>query len=350
MKLKTVLLITGCFTISVLGVVFFYLFSDKINDKKNGFIRLFPPHMVEYQKKLDIKYNSYYITGATSENVYLGNYVYPIQLLKINYSSMDSMYLNLAMHVNGKIAWRALTIKIDSPILFIYDYITPVLLQGDLTTLQVYPLKIKDKELNRCLPVTSTTFINTVYDKNHEQNILEKLVIGDQSVYSVPPTYRLERQGDGTFSTDGILNYSMSKGLLIYVYYYHNRFDCLDTNLALIYKSSTIDTISKAKIKLATIKSEGLITEAAPPLVVNKLTCVNEDELFINSSLLANNEDRRLFDHASVIDVYNLNGGNYKYSFYLPDFEKHKISGFQVVNKTLIAIYDHYILTYHINL
>jgi hypothetical protein len=49
---------------------------------------------------------------------------------------------------------------------------------------------------------------------------------------------------------------------------------------------------------------------------------------------------------ASVIDVYNLNDGEYKFSFYLHDFDKKKMKNFRVFDDKLVLLYDHFIVTY----
>jgi len=70
----------------------------------------------------------------------------------------------------------------------------------------------------------------------------------------------------------------------------------------------------------------------------------------VNSALLANNENKNALDNASVIDVYNISDGKYQCSFYIPDFNKHKITDFIVSGKTIIALYDHFINTYRLNI
>ncbi len=137
--------------------------------------------------------------------------------------------------------------------------------------------------------------------------------------------------------------------LLIYLYYYRNEFICLDTNLNLLYKGSTIDTISKAQIKIVEIRSEKISTFAERPLIVNRKSCISRGWLFVNSGLKANNEERQSFDQLAVIDLYSLIDGTYQFSFYMPDPITKKMRDFIVVEKTLIALYDNYIAAYDLN-
>ncbi len=70
------------------------------------------------------------------------------------------------------------------------------------------------------------------------------------------------------------------------------------------------------------------MTMSSPPLVVNKSAVVDDGHLFVHSNLMANNEASKAFDEASVIDVYSLTDGAYKFSFYIPDYQSHKASSF----------------------
>ena len=161
----------------------------------------------------------------------------------------------------------------------------------------------------------------------------------------------LVKQGEGLFSTDGMLLYDKSISRLIYMYYYRNQFICMDTNLKLLYKGKTIDTISRAQIKVSKIKSgsENTFTLSVPPLVVNKKGSVYKGCLFVHSNIIAKNETKKAFDNASVIDVYNLKAGSYKFSFYLPDYNNTKMFDFAINGNTLIALYDHYIFVFELN-
>jgi hypothetical protein len=124
----------------------------------------------------------------------------------------------------------------------------------------------------------------------------------------------------------------------------------MDTNLNLQYRGKTIDTVSKAKIKVARVSSDNSLTMAAPPLTVNANSCVSHNWLFVHSNLQAKNENAEMFNAASVIDVYNLNNGVYKCSFYIPDYGNKKIRDFWVSGNNLFALNDHYLTTYSLNL
>ena len=126
----------------------------------------------------------------------------------------------------------------------------------------------------------------------------------------------------------------------------------MDTNLNILYKRKTIDTISKAQIKIDTVLSGELLTATfkAPPLVVNKFSCLSGNYFFVNSGLSSSNEDESKFNQSSVIDMYSSENGDYRYSFYLPNYSGKKLSDFKIHNKRIVAINSHYLLIYYLNL
>jgi len=127
----------------------------------------------------------------------------------------------------------------------------------------------------------------------------------------------LEKQIDGVFCVDGTMRFSKEIDRLVYTYRYRNQFIVMDTNLNVVARINTIDTTSKAKIKIATIKSTNSRTLASPPFVVNNQTSVYKQWLFVNSSLLALNDDPDTFNTTSIIDVYDIVNAKYLFSFYI---------------------------------
>jgi hypothetical protein len=145
------------------------------------------------------------------------------------------------------------------------------------------------------------------------------------------------------------LNYSSVSNSLVYLYYYRNEFICADTNLNLKYRGKTIDTNTVAKIKIAKLNSRNQLTLAEPPLLVNKSACVWKNYLFVQSHLIADNENKEIFRHASVMDVYNLQTGLYRFSFYLGDYGQNKVKSFKVADNHLVAIFGRYYLSYQLS-
>ena len=83
-----------------------------------------------------------------------------------------------------------------------------------------------------------------------------------------------------------MMQFDQQSQKFIYTYYYRNQFIIADTNLKLIRRGSTIDTTTKAKLKVAHIKETGQRKIASLPPTVNKLTAVSNNLLFVNSKLI----------------------------------------------------------------
>jgi len=65
--------------------------------------------------------------------------------------------------------------------------------------------------------------------------------------------------------------------------------------------------------------------------------------LFVNSDRIGKYEDDSMLKHATIIDVYNLNTGNYLLSFYLYHMNKQKMKSFKVVGNTIYTLTGNYL-------
>ncbi len=335
-----------CFILSIAFIVSLYIFSLQINHRSNGFIRMLPPHLLKPLNILDMGFNSYYIAGATSNKIYLANSMAPSRFITTSYSLTDTQQKKMDFTSDPVIIQGDEMIVTDSPRVYLMEGRVPLIMEGDLEQLKINQVK-PSIYYSKSVPVSANSFIVRMYDHDLKQNTLAKFNLDNSKV--IGKDNSIETQGDGIFSTDGMLRYDPISKKVIYVYYYRNQISCFDTMLNILYKARTIDTTSHAQISLSTLNAQGDITMSKPPLFVNKHSCIDDSFIYVHSALMANNEIRETFNHCSVIDVYDIRGGSYKFSFYLPDLNGKKISSFRVFKKTLFAIYDHFIYAYHIN-
>jgi hypothetical protein len=162
--------------------------------------------------------------------------------------------------------------------------------------------------------------------------------------YSSTEDHFSKKDGEGNFPTDGILYYDSSTHRVCYTYFYQNGFICMDTNLNLLLKAKTIDTITKRQIKVAHIGSSYTLKQ--PPQFVNYLGSVSAGKLYLQSMLKADNELPSDFAENTVIDAYSLTNGNYIASFYIPPCKGKKPYWFNVIDKKLYAIYGKTVVVY----
>jgi len=336
--------LASCFVGSVMGVAILYWVSNWSIHNPNGFIRMLPSHKIIGVNSLDVKYNSFYLAGADTKYVYLANTTTPGLVLRTSLSLKDTTAMRLTFGDSAGI-FKGSFIFVDSPNIYLMDGIKPAVYQVDLSNLKLVR-QINTTFFTAGIPVSKNSFVFRSVDSTNE-NILLKTTI--DSPFIKTGVGLLQKQVDGIFCTDGILEKVPESSKLIYTYYYRNQFICMDTNLNLLYRGKTIDTISRAHISVTSISSSNQMTLSSPPLFVNKQISANKNWLFVHSALKADNETQAVLDAVSIIDVYSLKDGKYYLSFYLPDFRGKKIRDFKVFGNTLVALYDHYIYTYEIN-
>lgn len=336
---RTFILISIVFLFSLLVVLVLYMVADRLNHQHNNFTRLFPPHPVLFEKAVDIKYNSYYVAGATPDNFYLANFTAPLHLLSLNTTSADTQHVRITIKDTSLQKFKSIRVTVDSPFFYIADGIRPALLKGLIGQWHAKRYVYDSAYFTEAVPISPASFIIRSVSRTN-RNFLSK------ETSTLPhlqiDTTLLAKQVDGLFCTDGMMHFNHDLNMLVYLYFYRNQFICMDTSLNLRYRGKTIDTVSHAQIKVASIRSDNSITLAAPPLMVNKKSATSGQYLFVNSALQAKNETAEAFNTASVIDVYDLRNGIYQFSFYLFDFNEEKLREFKVAGDKLVALYDHY--------
>lgn len=343
LKIKVFISILVAFG-SVTVVYLLYVFSTKDAGRNNGFSRFYLKNEISLVKSIDLHYNSYYVAGLTTNNIYLGNTTAPRKITIFDHSLNQKR--ERILKVEDDLKYSDPKLIVDSPYFYLYDWGMKTILHGRLSDLVAYtfPNAIFFAE---AAPISFNSIILRalqeplrVYFFCKENNTNG---ISNKANLLIP-------QIDGSFSTDGMLRYDQKNGLLVYVYYYRNQYLCMDTSLHLLFKANTIDTNRYAKIKLAKIESDHIIKLAEPPLMVNHRCFVSDYYLFINSSLRADNEKVEDFKKASVIDVYNLRTKKYEHSLYLNEIKKNKLSSFWVNGDELIALSGSELYLYHLAL
>lgn len=338
-RLKPMWLILTCVLSSFLVISLLYAFSIWNYNHSNNFIRKLPPHVLRPLHILNIKYNSYYFAGQDNQDVYLGNSTAPNHLLKVNLATYDTASIKLNLP-DIKLVPGYTRIFIENQDFVLAEGHTPVIIKGNLYDRQI---KILDNNIYfiSAKMMDPENLVVKTYDGSKANIGLFNLLEGK---LSTNPNL-LEKQLDGLFCTDGQLHTIPSKNKVVYIYRYRNEFIITDNHLNMSLKGRTIDTISKARIKLTKFDN-GQTQFAAPPLVVNRVSTTSEKYLFINSGLKADNENRDAFNKYSVIDVYELSDASYQFSFYLPHFKGQKVNSLKTYQNNLLVMYDQYLIIY----
>jgi hypothetical protein len=330
------------------GAVFvLFTFTKPDHSKGNGFRRTFGAiRTLAGSGTLDIKFDSYYIAGKAGQTLYLGNLVAPRHLLAINVATLDTQHIQLRLPAREGVAFWAVKANVDSPEVYLTDGTVPVIFHGTLREREARRMTQKAVYFLDLEPIGRHSFAIRALNSLNDAR-LGKLVINpvrpDRAEF---PPGLLKKQVDGIFCTEGMLLSDPVRKHLVYLYHYRNEYLVMDTTLRLLSTWHTVDTTTRAKVKIATVESTNARTFSAPPPVVNRQADASGSFLFVNSALAADNEPYEEFRRVSVIDVYDLNDGHYVRSFYVPPHDDKKFRHFRVMGNRLLAQYERSVVVY----
>lgn len=329
---------------SVLSITGLFLFSEDIMQKENPFIRRFPQATAAKVASIDLRNSSYYVAGTFKNKIYLANRLSPLQILEIDSDLKNKTKYTIQLN-RENFNFKAVEVRVSTPYFYVTDGTVPVIYRGLISDWKASVISekqfyfsdivfINDMQLafRTQKPPTGENILGVSYGYNNPKIRYSPLV--------------LQKQTDGIFDTDGTLQYSTTLRKLIYTYYYRNQYIITDENLTVEHRANTIDTTSKAKLKVVKMKQSGDIKLAAPPYMVNRHTTVQGNLLFVNSMLRGKYEDIDVWRYAAVIDVYDLSQHIYLLSFYVYDEETGRMKNFFATDSALYIISGHYLLKY----
>ena len=337
---------------SFLGSVFFsigivvvmFVLSEDIMHHRNSFIRRFPHHQAVKISEVDLRYNSYYFAGAANGNLYLGNTTAPLHIVTLDSILKNKKVFQIELD-KSNFGFKAVSISILPPYFFVADGNVPCLFRGELSNWKA-SLFMHDKAyFSRITPMDSSRLAFRGQAVNNNENIIGSIAVGKTVNVKLNPDL-LQKQIDGVFDTDGMLHYSSGLKRIIYVYLYRNEFVVANDSLDLKYTGKTIDTTSKAQIKVSYLSDSNQKKMSAPPLIVNKTSTVYKNLLFIHSPAHGLYESKDMWSQASTVDVYNLNDASYVSSFYIYKIGDDKIRSILAHENYLYALIGNHIVCY----
>jgi hypothetical protein len=340
-KKHVILLIT--LFISSFGIIGLLAFLSKnTTDKKNGFTRRLLPTALQLQKQITLPITVNRIVGAQFGKLYLqGNNPYEVYSTNLSLDSLITLPISIPPDKKIKTGTR---LFLEGRHLYISCRNWPAIIDYDLVS-QQSSTHVVPYYYSKEARVSKDLFIVRASDRKTNDAVFVKLNMNATGV-------RLEdhfstKEGNSIFSTDGILYYDAAAHLACYTYFYQNGFICMDTNLNLLVKARTIDTITKRETKIARVGHS--LTMNQPPAMVNNMGAVSDGKLYLQSMLKADNELPLDFAENTVIDAYSVTNGNYIASFYIPPYKGYKPYQFTVIDKKLYAVYGKTVVVYDLN-
>lgn len=333
-------------TASIASIVILYASSEQIMHYNNPFLRRYPTHPALFKDNIDLKFNSYYFAGYHGDKIYLGNYTNPLHLLEVDSSLKKRNDVKIIFDPK-KIPFQMVKIKILDSFFYLMDGNVPKVFRGRTTDWKI------NKELKGIPYFTLAEPIDSVtiaFRSNNGKNFAN--VLGTFTSDTIPKIkYNgdlLQRQIDGVFDTDGMLLYSQKIDKILYLYCYRNEFIVADKTGKLSYRGHTLDTITKAKIKVAYLKNKTERKMKAPPLVVNANSVFFKNLLFVHSKIKGRYEDDKLWEQASIIDVYDIKKNAYLLSFPIYNIGDSKLNSFFITKTHLYAIIGNKLAVYEL--
>lgn len=334
--------------VSIGFVTLLFSISERGLHRDNSFIRRFPGHPAIYKKKLDLTYNSYYIAGADQGKIYLGNSTAPLNLMILDTTLQEKQEVRLALD-QDTLPFRFVQLRVIPPYFFLADGMVPYIGRGNMTDWKAHSILNVNAYFTKIEPIDSTNVVIRSVSSKTKENVLGKISLLDTSQVELSHDL-LQKQIDGMFDTDGVLQYNHQLQKLVYTYYYRNQYIVADDSLQLSLLGKTIDTISQAQIKVGTIASKNQQKMAAPALLVNGNSTTYGAYLFVKSKLVGRYEPIEMWEQASVIDVYNIEENTYEFSFYVYNIGKSKLKSFKVLHDKFIGLVGNHIVTYQLDI
>lgn len=341
---KTLLKLGIGSVLSAAFLVILFLNSENIMHHENPFIRRFPQGTAAKVAGIDLANTAFYIAGATTEKVYLANREAPLQLFEFDTALQHRKQHTIRLD-SENFSFRSVRIKVQPPYFYVYDGSVPVLFKGLVSNWQASVVSEKEFGFDDIQFIGDEQVLIRGQKPKQSGNILATVDFKDSLKFNINETL-LQKQSDGIFDTDGTLQYSFELHKLVYTYYYRNEYIVADANLKLQFRGNTIDTTSKARIKVVTLKKSGDSKMAAPPYIVNKLSTVTNNLLFVNSMLRGKYESETLWKSATAVDVYDITNKTYLLSFYVYHEKGFPMKNFYATSDALYILSGHYLLKY----
>ncbi|MFH6997384.1 DoxX family protein [Flavobacterium sp. FlaQc-57] len=342
-KLKIIILLI-CTVFGCGIVVLLFNRSEHMIHYENKFIRRFPQHAAQEIHQADLIYNSYYFAGSSNGKIYLGNYTAPLQIMELD-SALKTRKIYRIELKQQQLDFSSPQIRVKDQNFYVFEGVVPYIFKGNTASWKASLRINSGYYFSHLEPMDSVNMAIRYMKPKKGESLMGTLNLSDTTKVKYAPLL-LQKQFDGIFDTDGSFHFSGQLNKIVYVYLYRNQYIVSDKDLNLDYRGNTIDTVSHAQIKLEKLKNSNMKTFSKPPLIVNKLSAVEGNLLYVNSALPGLYESEDIWKTASIIDVYDLTNKTYRSSFPIYNIGKKTIRSIYVSNNYFYALIGEKIVCY----
>jgi hypothetical protein len=312
---------------ALLTIVLLVHTSEFPNKHKNGFNRWYRPQNPVLLATASTDGIIQDIAGATTTQFFFSTGD-PEKIVTTTHLLQNKQLHNVQVNKKEAIDLYFHT-AVDSPFVYIYAYNLPAIITADINTGKSTVRQLAPGAFSNAQALGNNTFV------------LRKLstVVPDQFFVKVTTDTFIkeselsELHYDGGMTTDGILHYDPTTQRFTFVHYYNNEYQSFTTDLRPVSKGHTIDTFSHFRFELS--ENKHVFSSQGPDHMVNAASCVYEGNLYVRSTLRADNDNSK-YKNNVVIDVYEISTGKYTGSFYLPADPREKINKLAIYNNILL--------------
>lgn len=343
-KKKKLFLLASLCVLGIGIVTLLFVFSEKKMQRNNAFQRRYIPHPIEKIHSFDLKYSSYYFAGIGDGKVYLGNTTAPLLItaLPTNLADTTSTIISLDQM---QLPYRDVRISVLPPYFYVTDGTVPIILQGNIGEWNAKTIMHGVYYFNYLHPMNSKNMAVISNNIKNGENMVGTISLGD-SIKGTFNTNLMEKQFDGVFDTDGRLIYNYHLNKIIYTYYYRNQYIVANENLELEFRGKTIDTVRIAQLDIGINKSRNQRKLGKKSILVNRNIASYKNLLFVDSPRLGKLEPADMLDDANIIDVYDLENRQYKFSFYLYSHQNKKARELKISDGVFYALQGNEVVAY----
>lgn len=347
-KATTILRLVIIAIIGSAAIVFLYIYSEEKMHQENPFIRRFIQGAASKTTEAELTNNFKYFAGYDRNTIYFGDSQAPLYVLAYDTILKTKKQYKIKLE-RDNFPFTSVQVRIVPPFFYLMDGTVPVIYKGNISDWKAKPVMYNNNYyFSKAEIIAPDKIAFRAQQVKTLHNILGTFTIKDSLQVHYAPQL-LQKQIDGFFDTDGMMQFDQKSQKFIYTYYYRNQFIIADTNLNLINRGNTIDTTTTANLKVVHIKETGQRKMASLPATVNQLTAVANNLLFVNSKLIGRYEPKEMWKQASIVDIYNIKKNTYLSSIYIYDSNKSKLKEMFVIDNNLYAIIGHRLHKYQLS-
>ena len=335
--LKPILSLAILTLVGTAMIVTLYVSSENKLHKENPFIRRFIQGAASRTAEAKLHNNTLYFAGSSRDKIYISDYMAPLHVFEYDTTLKTKKHFKITLDSDDH-PFQRVQLRIAGAYFFLMDGTVPIIYRGKISDWKATTVKSNDVPFFSTVEaIDSMTIAFRSRQKLSAAHVLGYFHFREPVKITYHPEL-LQKQIDGYFDSDGMMHFDQDSKKMIYTYYYRNQFIVTDDDLHLLYRGKTIDTTSRANIKIAYIEDldqQKLVSSSGP---INNLSIHNRNLLLINSTLRGRFETVEMWKRAAIVDVYNTRDNTYLSSIYIYNIQKDKLRDMLLINQQLFVI------------